>query len=273
MIDETIFLNYNLLVIFMMLILRKGFVQVVTAIVIIVLTLTNNISSAQDTSFELWPETDIWYKVTPGLRLSSFASIARYLESDTRDLNLAIQADHSFGKSKKFFFTRLLDENKAGTLKTWMVRGGYMGGWSLYDKAENYLEDMLYAEIHGRFLLKHLILFSWRLRMDNRWLGHDTDYSYRFRYRALFEREFLSGKTSVVPYFSVEPFWDSRYNMVNRFRIVGGSTVSWKSRFALEGNLTYQYDSKSSSSNVLAFSAILHLYFETAKVRENSGQR
>lgn len=270
---ETIFLNYNQLVIFMMLILRKGFVQVVTAIGLIVLTLTNNTSSAQNTSFELWPEIDTWYKVSPGLRLSTYAGIARYLESDTRDFNLTIQADHSFGKSKRFFFTRLLDENKAGALKTWMVRGGYMGGWSLYDNAENYLEDMLFAEIHGRFLLKHLVLFSWRLRMDNRWLGHDTDYSCRLRYRALFEREFLSGKTSVVPYFSAEPFWDSRYNQVNRVRLVGGSTVSWKSRFALEGNVTWQYDSKSSSSNVLAFSAILHLYFETAKVRDNSGQK
>jgi hypothetical protein len=273
LIAETIFLIHNLFIPFMMLFLKKGFLQMVTAVGMIALTLTNNHSLAQDTSFELWPEVDIWYKVTPGLRLSSYAGIARYLESDTRDFNLTIQADHSFGKSKKFFFTRLLDENKAGTMKTWMVRGGYMGGWSLHDKGDSYLEDMLFAEIHGRFLLKHLVLFSWRLRMDNRWLGQDTDYSYRFRYRALFEREFLSGKTSVVPYISVEPFWDSRYNLVNRVRVVGGSTVSWKSRFALEGNVTWQYDSKSSSPNVLAFCAILHLYFETAKVRENAGQK
>lgn len=229
--------------------------------------------SAQKTSFEFWPETDVWYKITPGLRLSSFAAVTRYLESDTRDLNVSIQADHSFGNSKRFFFTRLTDQNRAQTLKVWLVRGGYMGGWSLYDNAENYKEDMLFIEMHRRILLKRQVLFSQRIRMDNRWLGQDPEYSFRLRYRAMFEREFLTGKTSIIPYISAEPFWDSRYDLFNRVRVIGGTTVSWKSRFALDGNITYQYDSKSSNTNVLAFNAILHLYFETAKVRENAGKK
>ena len=68
---------------------------------------------AQGTSYEFWPEANVWYKVTPGLRLSSFAAITRYLESDTRDFNLTLQTDHSFGYSKRFFFTRLADQNRA----------------------------------------------------------------------------------------------------------------------------------------------------------------
>jgi hypothetical protein len=148
-----------------------------------------------------------------------------------------------------------------------------MGGWSLGDNLQNYSEDMLFAEIHKRFLLKRLVLFSQRLRFDNRWLGQDQEYSYRIRYRAMFEREFLKGKTSVIPYISVEPYWDSRYEMFNRVRTIGGATVSWRHRFALEGNLTYQYDSKSSSTNMLAFNAILHLYFESAKVKANAGKK
>jgi len=228
--------------------------------------------SAQGTSYEFWPEANIWFRVTPGLRLSSFASVTRYFENDTRDINLSFQADHSFGNSKRFFFSRLLDQNRAETLKTWLVRGGYMAGWS-FDPENDYTEDMLFAEIHRRFLLKHLILFSQRLRMDNRWVGNDPDYSYRFRYRAMFEREFLTGKTSLVPFVSAEPYWDSRYNSINRIKIIGGTTVSWKSRFAFEGNFTYQYDSKSTTTNLLAFNAIFHLYFESAKVRENAGKK
>jgi hypothetical protein len=132
---------------------------------------------------------------------------------------------------------------------------------------------MLFAEVHKRFLLKRNVLFSQRLRMDNRWLGQETEYSYRLRYRLMFEREFLKEKTSVVPFASVEPYWDSRYDMFNRFRVIGGTTVSWKHRFALEGNLTYQYDSKASTQNMLAFNAILHLYFESAKVKANAGKK
>ena len=229
--------------------------------------------SAQGTSYEFWPEADVYYKVTPGLRLSSFAAVSRYLESDTRDFNLTVQADYSFGYSKRFFFTKMADQNRAQALKVWMARGGYMGGWSLYDHGESYTEDMLFAELHRRLLLKRLVLFSQRLRIDTRWVGQDSTFSYRFRYRAMFEREFLSGKTSIIPYVNVEPFWDSRYGLFNRVRVIGGTIVSWKSRFAFEGNITYQYDSKMSSTNTLAFNAILHLYFETAKVREAAGKK
>lgn len=242
--------------------------------VVLFLWITANIGVlAQKPSYELWPEVDVWYKITPVFRLSSFAAITRYLESNTRDFNLTLQADYSFGNSKRFFFTRLSDQNRAQTLKVWLIRGGYMGGWSLYDNAENYSEDMLFFEMHRRILLKRQVLFSQRIRMDNRWLTKEPEFSYRFRYRAMFEREFLSGKTSIIPFVSVEPFWDSRYDLFNRVRIIGGSTVSWKSRFAFEGNITYQYDSKSSITNVLAFNAILHFYFETANVRENAGKK
>jgi hypothetical protein len=189
-------------------------------------------------------------------------------------LNLTLQADHAFGKSKKFLFTRLMDQNQAETMKLWMVRGGYMGGWSLYDKAESYSETMLFAEIHRRFLLRRLFLFSQRLRMDNRFLGReDADYSYRFRYRAMVEKEFLTGKTSIIPYINVEPFYDSRYNSFNRVRAIGGSTITWNQRFALEGNITYQYDSKASKQNLLAINAILHLYFESKKVKKSENEK
>lgn len=249
------------------------FIKTLVLAVLILLGTRSNIAS-QDFSYEIWPEIDIWYKITPGLRFSSFASATRYLESNTRDFNITLQADHSFGKSRKFLFTRLLDQNQAEALKVWLVRSGYMGGWSLYDQGATYSEDMLFAEIHRRLLLRRLILFSQRLRMDNRFLGQENpDYSYRLRYRAMFEKEFLSGKTSIIPFISVEPFYDSRFKTINRVRAIGGTTVTWKQRFALEGNITYQYDSKPKPKNLLAFNAILHLYFETNKVKESENEK
>jgi len=247
---------------------------VILLLVFVALTVSPRYLSAQsNVSYEIWPENDLWYKVSPGIRLSSLVAISRYLESDTRDLNLTLQADYAFGNSKKFLFTRLLHQNQAERLKVWLARGGYMGGWSLYDKAESYSETMLFAEIHRRFLLRRLFLFSQRLRMDNRFLGReDADYSYRFRYRAMVEKEFLTGKTSIIPYINVEPFYDSRYNSFNRVRAIGGSTITWNQRFALEGNITYQYDSKASKQNLLAINAILHLYFESKKVKKSENE-
>jgi len=41
----------------------------------------------------------------------------------------------------------------------------------------------------------------------------------------------------------------------------------------LEANLTYQHFSQSSSPNIIALNAIMHLYFQSAKVKEISGQK
>ncbi|MCC6411091.1 MAG: hypothetical protein IT270_05505 [Saprospiraceae bacterium] len=72
---------------------------------------------------------------------------------------------------------------------------------------------------------------------------------------------------SFVPYVNVEPYYDSRYQTVNRVRFIGGGSMGWNPRFALEGNLTYQYDSRSSVTNLFAINVILHVYFETKKAK------
>jgi hypothetical protein len=69
------------------------------------------------------------------------------------------------------------------------------------------------------------------------------------------------------------PIYDSRYNSFNRVRAICGSTITWNQRFGLEGNITYQYDSKASTQNLLAINAILHLYFESKKVKKSENEK
>ncbi len=78
----------------------------------------------------------------------------KYHESANRDFNIYLQVDYAFGPTRTPFFNRRMDENKEQKLKGWLARGGYMRGWSLYDKGESYTEDMLFAEIHKRIPLK-----------------------------------------------------------------------------------------------------------------------
>jgi hypothetical protein len=106
---------------------------------------------------------------------------------------------------------------------------------------------------------------SHRLRTDLRWLGDDYEFSTRLRYLLMVEKEFEVGRTSLVPYVNVEPYYDSRYGIVNRVRLIGGTSVAWSPRFALEGNITYQNDSRSSVTNLYALNVILHLYFDTSR--------
>ncbi len=219
--------------------------------------------NAQNSSFEFWPETDIWLKLNPSWRLSIFAPLADYTNTGkSTDINVYLQADYAWRHARKIYRGRLFNENRAEKLKAWMVRGGVMRGWSFGENGD-YHEELILAEIHKRVPLKERILLSQRFRPEFRWLGEDAEFSYRLRYRLMIEAEFTPGNWSVVPYINVEPYWDSRYTTINRVRLIGGSTVSMGPNFALESNLTYQYDEHYETSNLYSVNIILHVFFES----------
>lgn len=215
---------------------------------------------APTSSVEFWPEMDVWWRLTPAWRLSMWVPISKNVESDYREGNLILQADYGWGRSKKRIKTRLFDEDRAREMKVFLARAGYLYGQSLGDEGEAYQENMVFCELHVRNPLKGRVLITHRLRTDFRWLNEDNEFSARARYRLMVEKEYLSGRVSIVPYVNAEPYYDSRYKTVNRVRVIGGATVSWTSRLALEGNFTYQYDTRASVTNVYALNVILHIF-------------
>jgi hypothetical protein len=214
---------------------------------------------------EFWPEVDIWWRVSPAWRLSLFVPVSKNIETDYREGNLIVQGDYAFGEGKRAHKRRLMDESRAQNMKTFLVRGGYLGGRSLGDQGDEYTEHTALAELHVRTPFKGGVLLQQRLRTDVRWLGAAPEFSTRWRYRLQAEKEYQMGRTSLVPYLSVEPYYDSRYDTVNRVRLIQGATVAWSPRIALEGNFTYQYDSRSSTRHLAALNVILHVYFETRR--------
>ena len=52
---------------------------------------------------------------------------------------------------------------------------------------------------------------------------------------------------------------------MNRVRLIPGASVSWSPRYAIENNVTYQHDTRSSVTNLVAWNVILHVYFETRR--------
>ena len=189
---------------------------------------------------EFWPEVNIWWRLSPEWRLSLFVPISKNIETAYREGNLIVQGDYAFGEGKRAYQRRLMDEGRARTMRTFLVRGGYLGGRSLGDQGEEYTERTAFAELHVRTPLKGGVLLQQRLRTDLRWLGEAPAFSNRWRYRLQAEKDYQIGRTSLVPYVNVEPYYDSRYDTVNRVRLIPGATVAWSPRIALEGNMTYQ---------------------------------
>ncbi len=228
---------------------------------------TAGAAAADPLQLEFWPEVDAWWRVSPAWRLSLFVPISKNIETAYREGNLILQGDHAFGRSR-WFHRRLLDENRSQQMKPLLVRGGYLGGRSLGDQGEQYREHTMFTELHVRTPIKGGFLLQHRLRNDLRWLGEGAEQSYRLRYRLQVEKEYQAGRTSIVPYLNGEAYYDSRYQTVNRARVIPGASVSWSPRFAIEGNVTYQYDSRSSARQILALNTILHVYFETGRARQ-----
>lgn len=218
---------------------------------------------SQENTVEFWPEVDLWLRVSPSWRFSVFVPISSNLETKYREGNLIVQSDFAWAKSRRFRFKRLFDENKAQQMKIMLTRLGYLGAKSLNDKGDAYKEYMGFLEQHIRSPLKGNFLLSHRIRPEARWIGDDHDLSYRIRYRAMLEKEINLTNVSWIPYINAELYYDSRYETTNRLRASGGTSVSWTPRFLIEGNITYQHDSKSSVAKLYALNLILHIFFET----------
>jgi hypothetical protein len=224
------------------------------------------VAFADDPAKEFWPEVDAWWRASPDWRFSLFVPIAENLETHYREGNVILQADYAWGKTDRVRQRRMLDESRASNIKTGLVRWGYLGGKSLDDQGEAYTERSLLAELHVRTPLKGGFLLSQRLRTDLRWLGEQApEFSTRWRYRLMVEKELTAGRASIVPYVNVEPYYDSRYDTVNRIRLIPGATVAWSRHAALEGNVTYQYDSRSSTTHLLALNVIVHVFIDTSR--------
>jgi hypothetical protein len=217
-------------------------------------------AGADPPQYEFWPEIDAWLRLSPAWRVSLFVPISKNLETHYREGNFIPQADYAFGKAR--FQRRLMDEDRARNMRVFLLRGGYLGGKSLGDDGQAYTERTAFSELHVRLPIKGGVLLSHRFRSDLRWLGQDDrEFSYRWRYRLMVEKELTAGRVSFVPYVNVEPYYDSRYDTVNRIRLIGGSSVGWSPRTAVEVNGTYQYDSHSSTKEILALNVILHVFF------------
>ena len=204
--------------------------------------------------------------MTPSWRASVLIPFSRNIETKYREGSFVFQADYSWGRAKRVIFVRLLEQDAAERIKNKMIRGGYLSGRSLSDEGETFSENTIFSEFHYRVPYKGAFLVTHRLRADLRWLGSNNEFSQRYRYRIMIEKEFKTKKISFVPYINAESFYDTRYTTFNRFRGIAGTSVSWSKRFALEGNFTYQYDSQSSVTNLYATNLILHLYFQSKKL-------
>ena len=225
------------------------------AVVLLVVGLFADARSQQqqpETITELWSEVDVYVPLNEKWRLF-FRYSLRKAEETREDIESTVGAHLDYAINKRF-----------------TLRAGYRYGFSPND-ANPFKEHRIVAEQTFRQELPLAILLSDRNRQDFRFVN--GSFSFRYRNRLQFEREFRMLKRSFTPHASVEVFHDSRFDVWNRNRLTAGTQIQLKRGFPLLRELTprkqvildlyytKQNDSRSDPHHVHAIGATLALHF------------
>jgi uncharacterized protein DUF2490 len=205
-----------------------------------------------ETLKELWTDADAYVPLNEKWRLF-FRYSLRKAEETREDLESTVGVHVDYTINKRFSF-----------------RGGYRYGFSSND-ANPFREHRIVAEQTIKQELPLAILLSDRNREDFRFV--DGKFSFRYRNRIQFEREFRMLGRSFTPHGSVEVFHDSRFDLWNRNRLTAGTQIQMKRGFPLLRELsprrqvildlyyTKQTDSRSDPHHVHAIGATIAFHF------------
>lgn len=194
---------------------------------------------AQDSQFELWPELDIWKRLSPEVQLFFPFSISQAKEANYTEGMVGANIDYRFDVKMS-------------------IRGGIRYHFSLSDTS--YRELRTIGEFTYRFFPGSAIRLMDRSRVDLRLINGKMSWRYRNRIRA--ERTFnaMSNRT-LTPYAMAEAGYDSRYDVVNRVRFNLGTEWVLSPRTMLDGYLAYQYDNRAQTAKTFALGLALNLTF------------
>lgn len=232
--------------------MRRKIIRYV-AVALLVAGLSADARSQQsETRTELWTEADFYVPLNEKWRLFFRYSLRK--AEETRD-NL----ESTLGAHVDYAINRRLS-----------LRAGYRYGFSSSETNPTH-EHRILTEQTFRHELPLGILLSDRNREEFRFVN--GAFSFRYRNRLQFEREFRMFGRSLTPHASVEAFHDSRFDVWNRNRLTAGAQIQLKRGFPLLRELTprkqvildlyysKQNDSRSQPHHVHALGATIAFHF------------
>ena len=187
-------------------------------------------SSAQENSNEFWPEVDLSLRVSPVFRMIVHAGISN--NSDSK------YAEGTIGPGFDFKLTKSLS-----------FRTTYFHIASLSHVDDPHNEERLMFDGTIRFPLAGGFRIGDRNRVELRELG--PDWSHRYRNRLRLERP-IERKRELLPYFSAEYSYDSRYDRWNRRRFTLGCEADLGHDSSLDFNIVRQIDPENPTTHLTA---------------------
>ena len=228
--------------------------SVLLASLCVCLTLAG-VAHAADSS-EFWPEVSGFVRLNPRTRIHLNASYAEAKESATQSLDLAAYLDVSL---KPILRKELQAEDWQRSRYLW-ARIGYDRVFKAIDGADAEVsEDRGIVSLYAKAPLPADVWLEARVRTDLRWIG--DDYSTRYRFKVEATREFTVLNHTVVPYFNVEWFYDTRYDGWARTLYQLGPEVTVNQHFRFEIYVARQEDRFPSESSTNALGVVAKWYY------------
>lgn len=213
------------------------------------------VAHAADSS-EFWPEVSGFVALNPRTRIHVNAAYAEAKESDTTSLDLAAYLDVSL---KPILRKELQAEDWQRSRYLW-ARIGYDRVFKANDGMDaEVAEDRGIVSLYAKAALPGEVWLEARVRADLRWIG--DDYSKRYRFKVEATREFTVLNHTVVPYFNVEWFYDTRYDGWARTLYQLGPEVTLNKHFRFEVYVARQEDRLPSESSTNAFGVVAKWYY------------
>jgi hypothetical protein len=207
-------------------------------------------------SSEFWPEVSGFVALSPRTRIFLNAAYAEAKESAEKSLDLAAYLDISL---EPILRKELLAEDWQRSRYLW-ARIGYDRVFDASDGADAEVsEDRGIVALYAKAPLPAEFWLEARVRADLRWIG--DDYSTRYRFRVEATREFTVLDHTVVPYFHVEWFYDTRYDGWARTLYQLGPEVTLSRHFRFEVYVARQEDRLPSSSSTNGFGVVAKWYY------------
>ncbi len=205
-------------------------------------------SHAQESTFEFWPEVDLYYRFDAQWRLFTLASLTKNREVEYTDGQIGAHLDFSFLPIMPLIGTVSPNFEQ---YRVFQIRAGYRYSRAFGTNADSYREHRILVEPSVRLYLTEKALLSNRNLAEIRWVNDEQ--SFRYRNRTRVERNTVVGPLTINPYGSVEFFYDFRYETFHRIQYVLGLEWFLSGRSLLDTSLAYQTDTRSSPPALWAF--------------------
>ena len=205
--------------------------------------------------WQFWPELTWYVQLNPLLRLYLDDSYTVQGDTDAQSLDLTAAIDISVKPIARKSIQSLDWQRN----RFFWIRIGYDHNGSGSNDTVDTLENRGILALNATAPLPKAVCLNGRVEVDFRWI--EGDYSTRYRFRLEVNREFIVLGRSIVPYFNVESFYDSRYDAWSRTLYQGGSEFTVNRDFRYEIYLARQDTRLPDRSNVNALGVIAKFYY------------